>query len=86
MRKRIDDYFVIVQRSVKDSVPKAIGWFLVRKSEEVLQMELYSIVNTNDQLAAQLGEPQRITERRKALTDINNTLRNALKVLQRDPE
>jgi hypothetical protein len=32
MRKRIDAYFEIVLRNVKDSVPKAIGYFLVRKS------------------------------------------------------
>lgn len=36
MRKRIDEYFEIVLRSVKDSVPKACGFFLVRKSENVL--------------------------------------------------
>lgn len=36
MRKRIDDYFAIVQRSVKDAIPKAIGYFLVKKSQEVL--------------------------------------------------
>jgi len=32
MRKRIDSYFAVVVRSVKDSVPKAIGFFLVKKS------------------------------------------------------
>lgn len=32
MRKRIDSYFSVVVRSVKDSVPKAIGYFLVKKS------------------------------------------------------
>jgi len=32
MRKRIDAYFEIVLRNVKDSVPKAIGYFLVKKS------------------------------------------------------
>lgn len=36
MRKRIDQYFDIVLRSVKDSVPKAIGYFLVKKSQESL--------------------------------------------------
>ena len=30
MRKRIDSYFSVVLRSVKDSVPKAIGFFLVK--------------------------------------------------------
>ena len=36
MRKRIDQYFDIVVRNVKDSIPKAIGCFLVRKSQDVL--------------------------------------------------
>ena len=69
MRKRIDAYFEIVLRNVKDSVPKAIGYFLVKKSQEVLQFELYNQVNSNQQLAAALGEPARITERRNALTE-----------------
>lgn len=42
MRKRIDAYFEIVLRNVKDSIPKAIGFFLVKKSQEVLQFELYN--------------------------------------------
>jgi vacuolar protein sorting-associated protein 1 len=86
MRKRIDAYFEIVLRTVKDSIPKAIGYFLVKKSQDVLQFELYNQVNSNQQLASALGEPTRITERRKALTDVLNTLKNSLKVLQRDPE
>ena len=86
MRKRIDAYFDIVLRNVKDSIPKAIGFFLVKKSQEVLQFELYNQVNSNKQLSASLGEPARITERRKALSDVQKTMKNALKVLQRDPE
>ena len=57
MRKRIDEYFEIVLRSVKDSVPKACGFFLVRKSENVLQMELYNAVNNNPAMSNFLGEP-----------------------------
>jgi len=36
IRSRIDAYFDLVLRSVRDSVPKAIGCFLVRKSQEVI--------------------------------------------------
>jgi len=86
MRKRIDAYFAIVLRSVKDSVPKSIGYFLVKKSQEVLQFELYNQVNSNKALSSGMGEPARITERRKALTEVLNTLKNSLKVLQRDPD
>lgn len=86
MRKRVDEYFTIVLRNVKDSIPKAIGCFLVKKSQDVLQFELYNQVNSNPHLAQALGEPTRITERRNALTAVLTTLKNSLKVLQRDPE
>lgn len=86
MRQRINEYFEVVLRNIKDAVPKAIGFFLVKKSQDVLQFELYNQVNSNKQLAAALGEPARITERRKALTEVLNTLKNSVKVLQRDPD
>lgn len=86
LRQRIDQYFAIVLRNVKDSIPKSIGHFMVRKSQDSLQFELYNQVNTNKALSSTLGEPARITERRKALTEVLTTLKNSLKVLQRDPE
>ena len=81
LRNKIDDYFALVLRNVKDSIPKAIGYFLVRKSQDSLQFELYNQVNTNKSLSATLGEPANITERRKALTAVLGTLKNSLKVL-----
>jgi len=33
-----------------------------------------------------MGEPARITERRKALSDVLATMKNSIKVLQRDPD
>jgi hypothetical protein len=86
LRAKIDDYFALVQRNVKDSIPKAIGYFLVRKSQEKLQMELYNQVQNNKALTATLGEPATITEKREFLTTRLTLLRNAMKVLQRDPD
>lgn len=43
-------------------------------------------MNSNKALSSTLGEPARITERRKALTEVLTTLKNSLKVLQRDPD
>ena len=42
LRFRLDDYFKLALRNVRDSVPKAIGYFLVRKSQDSLQFELYN--------------------------------------------
>ena len=42
IRARIDAYFKIAVRNVRDTIPKAIGYFLVKSSQERLQFELYS--------------------------------------------
>ena len=86
IRARIDAYFRIVVRNVRDSIPKAIGYFLVKASQERLQFELYAQINKNDQLTKQMGEPERVTEERKSLNTTLNTLKQAVKVLQRDPD
>lgn len=86
IRMRVDQYFGLVMRNLRDEVPKIIGCFLVKKSQEVLQFELYNSVNQNPNMAQALGEPARITERRQALTAVLTTLKNSLKVLQRDPD
>ena len=41
IRQRIDTYFKIVLRIVRDTVPKQIGYFLVKMSQEKMQFELY---------------------------------------------
>jgi dynamin 1-like protein len=87
MRSRLEQYYEIALRSVRDSVPKTIGYFLVRKSESVLHMELYNAVNHPDQkMISFLGEPPQIAERRKGLNEILETLRKAVRVLERDPD
>lgn len=45
IRARIDTYFKIVLRNVRDTVPKQIGYFLVKMSQEKLQFELYQRIN-----------------------------------------
>jgi len=67
IRARIDAYFKLVVRNVRDSIPKSIGFFLVKASQERLQFELYAQINKNESLTKQLGEPERVTEERKSL-------------------
>ena len=49
-------------------------------------MELFNQINTNPTFTQKLGEPKMIMERRKALKTVLATMKNALKVLQRDPD
>lgn len=86
IRSRIDAYFKIAVRNVRDTVPKTIGYFLVKSSQERLQFELYSQINKNESFSKSLGEPERVAEERKSLNSTLEVLKKAIKVLQRDPE
>merc|ERR1719382_541067 len=85
IRKRLDAYFFITVRSVRDSVPKAIGFYLVRAVQDKLQFELLNALNKKDKLAELLGEPPHIMEERKTLTMMLQVLQKASAVLTRDP-
>lgn len=57
-------------RNVRDTIPKQVGYFLVKMSQEKLQFELYQKVNANQGIIDMLGEPKSITERREMLNGI----------------
>lgn len=86
MRLRIDAVFKITIRTVRETIPKLIGHFLVRMSQDKLQAELYQKINEDESILESLGEPKHITERRRTLNEIIKTLKESLKVLQRDPD
>eukprot|EP00923_Selenidium_pygospionis_P055168 GHVN01096189.1.p1 GENE.GHVN01096189.1~~GHVN01096189.1.p1 ORF type:complete len:839 (-),score=148.11 GHVN01096189.1:1766-4237(-) len=85
IRARLDAYFNIVLRNIRDTVPKVIGYFLVRQIQDKLQFELYNELNRADKLADLLGEPPHIMDERRTLTAQLDTLKRASYVLQRDP-
>eukprot|EP00918_Siedleckia_nematoides_P012079 GHVU01026510.1.p1 GENE.GHVU01026510.1~~GHVU01026510.1.p1 ORF type:complete len:818 (+),score=177.38 GHVU01026510.1:746-3199(+) len=85
IRGRLDSYFNIVLRNIRDAVPKMIGFFLVRKLQSCLQFELYNELNGAERLDALLGEPPHIVEERRALMQQMKILKNSSTVLQRDP-
>lgn len=56
LRNRIDAYFKLVCRNVRDSVPKMIGTYLVRAAQEDMQFFLYDEINKNEELLQLLSE------------------------------
>ena len=55
---KIDTYFALVLRNVRDSIPKTIGYFLVKKSQEVLSRDLSMKIVANASVVNALGEPK----------------------------
>jgi hypothetical protein len=86
IRARIDAVFRISIRTVRETIPKCIGYFLVRMSQEKLSSELHMRINENDSILDALGEPKHIQERRNTLQETIEILKKSLKVLQRDPD
>lgn len=85
IRKRLDSYFEVTVRNIRDSVPKAIGFYLVRAVQDKLQFALLSELNKPDKLSEMLGEPPHIVEERRTLHNQLQVLQKASAVLTRDP-
>eukprot|EP00933_Yihiella_yeosuensis_P036868 TRINITY_DN30680_c0_g1_i1.p1 TRINITY_DN30680_c0_g1~~TRINITY_DN30680_c0_g1_i1.p1 ORF type:complete len:797 (+),score=212.75 TRINITY_DN30680_c0_g1_i1:335-2392(+) len=85
IRKRLDAYFAITVRTVRDQIPKAIGFYLVRAVQDKLQFELLNTLNQPAKLSELLGEPPHIVEERRTLSAQLKVLQNATAVLTRDP-
>ncbi|GAW81215.1 dynamin-like protein [Plasmodium gonderi] len=85
IRRRLDCYFNIVLRNVRDSVPKIIGYFLIRKLQEKMQFELYSDLNSEQKLYELLNEPPHVVKEREHLNGQLDILKKANQVLLKDP-
>eukprot|EP01053_Blabericola_migrator_P007503 Blabericola_migrator_1__7502@NODE_382_length_9143_cov_306_926399_g305_i0_p1_GENE_NODE_382_length_9143_cov_306_926399_g305_i0NODE_382_length_9143_cov_306_926399_g305_i0_p1_ORF_typecomplete_len800_score142_39Dynamin_M/PF01031_20/9_4e62Dynamin_M/PF01031_20/9_1e02Dynamin_N/PF00350_23/5_3e48GED/PF02212_18/4_3e03GED/PF02212_18/5_5e20FeoB_N/PF02421_18/37FeoB_N/PF02421_18/0_004MMR_HSR1/PF01926_23/0_00013AIG1/PF04548_16/0_29TetR_C_20/PF17925_1/8_1e03TetR_C_20/PF17925_1/9_6TetR_C_20/PF17925_1/4_3e02_NODE_ len=85
IRARLDAYFGLVLRNIRDTVPKTIGFFLVRAVQDGLQFQLYNELNKVEKFEALLGEPPHVKEERQAISRQIETLEQAHLVLQRDP-
>lgn len=55
-------------------------------SQDKLQGDLQSKINDNEKILETLGEPKNITERRNMLQGMIKSLKESLKLLQRDPD
>ena len=69
---------------MNDSVPKIIGFFLVKQSQDTLQMILFNELN-RETIFDSLGEPKEVEERRRQISDRIKTLQKSLKALKKDP-
>jgi hypothetical protein len=80
----LDGYFNIVVQVLNDSVPKIIGFFLVRQSQETLQMVLFNELN-QESIFESLGEPKEVEEKRRRINARIQTLQKSFKALKKDP-
>ena len=86
IRNRIEAYFKLIVRNLRDSIPKIMGNFLVKEIQENMQLKLYNKLYNAREITDLLSEPESIAERRKELTDMIKVMKNAQKIIRRDPD
>ena len=86
IRNRIEAYFKLIVRNLRDSIPKIMGNYLVKEIEDNMQLKLYNKLYNAREMTDLLSEPESIAERRKELNDMIKVLRNAQKIIRRDPD
>ena len=86
IRNRIESYFKLIVRNLRDSVPKTIGFKLVRSIQDNMQIKLYDELYKSNDLIRSLDEPEGIVRQREELTRQIKVMKNAQKVIKRDPE
>ena len=86
IRNRIEAYFKLIVRNLRDSIPKIIGNYLVKEIEENMQVKLYNKLYNAKELTDLLNEPENVAERRKELNDIIKVMKNAQKIIRREPD
>ena len=86
IRSRIEAYFKLIVRNLRDSIPKIMGNFLIKEIEDNMQLKLYNKLYKSKEMTDLLNEPESVAERRKELNDIIKVMRNAQKIIKRDPD
>ena len=86
IRNRIEAYFKLIVRNLRDSIPKVMGNYLVKEIEENMQLKLYNKLYNAKEITDLLSEPESVAERRKELNELIKVMKNAQKIIRRDPD
>lgn len=86
LRLRVEQYFKIVVYTVRDIIPKNIGYFLVKMSQDNIQYALYNEVMKRTEMIEELGESPEISQQRETTKKTLDVLRKAQMTIRRDPD
>ena len=86
LRGRVDAYFKLIVRNLRDSIPKALGFALLKPIENDMKMKLYEMLYNDKKVVSVLNEPEGIARQRIELNRQIKVMRDAQKVIKRDPD
>ena len=86
IRNRIEAYFKLILRNLRDEVPKAIGTILVKGITDNIQLHLYNKIYQGSELLDTLNESDHITQKRIQLNNTLTVLRQANKEISKNKD
>jgi hypothetical protein len=86
LRKRINAYFYIVTRNLKDSIPKMIGTFLVQAMVKDIKFVIFNNISKANSFLQRINEPTDVANERQSLTKQFEVLKKAERRLLSDPK
>ena len=85
LRKRINAYFFIVSRNLKDCIPKIIGNFLIQAMVKDIRFVLFNNISKAGSFLSKINEPTDIANERERLQKQVETLQKAERRIMSDP-
>ena len=85
LRKRINAYFFIVSRNLKDSIPKVIGTFLIQSMTKDLRFVLFNNISKANSFLSKMNEPSDLQAERERMQKQVTTLQKAERRIMSDP-
>lgn len=86
IRQRLDNYYAIVIRNIRDTVPKIIGYHLIKKTEENFNYAMWNAINyEKNDIFNKLIEPDSIALERESVSKQLKILQGAYKIIKKDP-
>lgn len=85
LRQRIDSYFHIVSKNLKDTVPKIIGNFLIKSILKDIKFVLFESLSNEDSFLNKMNEPSAAENERNMLRKQYEVMLRAERKLMSDP-
>lgn len=85
LRKRINAYFYIVSRNLKDSIPKIIGTFLIQAVQRDIKFVIFNNISKTNSFLSRMSEPGDIASERQRAQKEYDTLKKAERRILSDP-
>ena len=86
LRGRTEAYFKLIVRNLRDAIPKALGYTLIKTIENNMKMKLYEKLNNERSIVGILNEPAGVKRQREELNRQIKVMKDAQKVIKRDPD